>query len=275
MKRNNPFKSEFVHLKSIKKEPHDNVTYGFECNPSFTFMPGQFNMVNIPGVGEAPISISSEPFSDGYFEHTVRDVGRVTGAMARLTKGDSVYIRGPYGRGWPVEEAAGKDLLIVAGGIGLAPLRPFIKYALNNRSFYGKIVLLYGARTPLDMLYTDEIKKWREEENIAIMLTVDDLPEGVEWPYDMGVVTMLFDEIDLPPHRTVVLTCGPEIMMRFVVRGLLIRRYIGSKIYISLERRMKCGISMCGHCQIGSKFVCKDGPVFSYPEIEELPDTLF
>jgi NAD(P)H-flavin reductase len=232
-------------------------------------------MVGLPGFGEAPISFSSLPPEDGRsFSHAIRAVGRVTRALDRLEAGDEVFFRGPYGRGWPMEEARGRDVLVVAGGIGLVPLRPYLLKLFEDRSRYGEIVLLYGARRPEDLMYREELASWRTEHELTVHLAVDEAPEGEAWEGKVGVVTELFDELDILPYRALTLVCGPEIMMRFVVRGLRRMGYPPSRIYLSLERRMKCGFGHCGHCQIGEKFVCKDGPVFSYREIRHLPDTL-
>ena len=259
-----------------RKETYDTSTYGLQLkeNPGFSFLPGQFSMVGIPGVGEAPISFSSDPGEKDKFEHTIRAVGRVTQTMAQRKEGDRLQIRGPYGRGWPLEEARGKNILVVAGGIGLAPLRGFLLQVWKNRNDFGKVVILYGARTPEDLLFKEELLLWRKKPNTKLLLTVDEIPSQIPWEENQGVVTTLFDRVEVPPDNTLALICGPEIMMRFVVVGLLQRGYAGSRLYLSLERRMKCGIGQCGHCQIGPKYVCRDGPVFSYREIRGFPDTL-
>jgi NAD(P)H-flavin reductase len=263
-------------ISLIKKETYDTNTYQFQLkeNAGFSFLPGQFNMVGIPGVGEAPISLSSEPGQKNKIEHTIRAVGRVTQAVAQRKEGEWLQIRGPYGRGWPIEDAGGKNILVVAGGIGLAPLRGFLHQVWKNRQDFGKVVILYGARTPNDFLFKQELLAWRKKPNIQLLLTVDEVPPPVRWKENQGVVTTLFDKMDISPHNTLVLICGPEIMMRFVAVGLLQRGYVGSRLYLSLERRIKCGVGQCGHCQIGPKYVCRDGPVFPYQEIRGLPDTL-
>jgi NAD(P)H-flavin reductase len=273
---NNTLRPFMARITFIKKETYDTSTYGLQLkeNPGFSFLPGQFNMVGIPEVGEAPISFSSEPGEKNKFQHTIRAVGRVTQAMAQRKKGDRLQIRGPYGRGWPLKEARGKNILVVAGGIGLAPLRGFLLYIWKNHNDFGKVVILYGARTPDDLLFKEELPLWRKKPNTQLLLTVDEIPPGTRWKENQGVVTTLFDRVGVSPDNTLALICGPEIMMRFVVVGFLQRGYAGSRLYLSLERRMKCGIGQCGHCQIGPKYVCRDGPVFSYREIRGLPDTL-
>jgi NAD(P)H-flavin reductase len=272
----NPLKPSVVTITAFKEETYDTKTYRFELE-GFSFKPGQFNMVGLPGIGEAPFSFSSSP-SQEWFEHTIKSVGRVTEAIARLDVGNKIFVRGPYGRGWPVERIEKNDILIVAGGIGMAPLRSFLLHAFENRNRFGRIIILYGARTPHDLLFQGEVPIWREQKDTEVLLTVDEVPPKVKWTEHRGVVTTLFNEVDkmgISPADTLVLTCGPEIMMRFVVVGLLQRGYPSSQIYLSLERRMRCGIAQCGHCQIGPKYVCLDGPVFPYPEIKGLADTLF
>ncbi len=280
----NPLELQDAVIEAIKRETYDVLTYTLVLKDGgeFSFKPGQFNMVGLPGMGEAPISISSEPSRLALspvevresFDHTIRAVGNVTRALANLEEGDEVMIRGPYGSSWPMEEAKGKDILIVAGGIGLAPLRPFIFHVFENRADFGYLEILYGARTPDDMLYTQEFPEWRKQEGVRLFLTVDRLPEGEAWEYGIGVVTRLFDSVEISPANGIALTCGPEIMMRFVARGLLQRGFSPGRVYLSMERRMKCGIAHCGHCQIGPKYVCQDGPVFTYRALRGLPDTL-
>jgi len=273
---NNWLKPFMARIVFKKKETYDTSTYGFQLkeNPDFSFLPGQFNMVGIPGVGEAPISFSSDPGEKNKFEHTIRAVGRVTQTIARYKEGDGLQIRGPYGRGWPLEDAQGKNILVVAGGIGLAPLRGFLLQVWKDRNDFGKVVILYGARTPEDLLFREELPLWRKKPNTQLLLTVDEVPPRTRWEENRGVVTTLFDRMEVSPDNTLALVCGPEIMMRFVVVGLLQRGYPASNLYLSLERRMKCGVGQCGHCQIGSKYVCRDGPVFCYREIRSFPDTL-
>jgi len=273
---NNTLRPFMARITFIKKETYDTSTYGFQLkeNPDFSFLPGQFNMVGIPGVGEAPISFSSDPGEKNKFEHTIRAVGRVTQTIARYKEGDGLQIRGPYGRGWPLEDAQGKNILVVAGGIGLAPLRGFLLQVWKDRNDFGKVVILYGARTPEDLLFREELPLWRKKPNTQLLLTVDEVPPRTRWEENRGVVTTLFDRMEVSPDNTLALVCGPEIMMRFVVVGLLQRGYPASNLYLSLERRMKCGVGQCGHCQIGPKYVCRDGPVFPYTEIRSFPDTL-
>ncbi|MDN5292727.1 MAG: hypothetical protein PWQ31_32 [Eubacteriales bacterium] len=275
-----PWEPQKAVIKAIKPQTKDTTTYTFsfvdpKVQEAYTFEPGVFNMISIFGIGEAPISISSSPDVKDSFDHTIRAVGNVTNALAKLKVGDIVGIRGPFGTGWPVEEMKGKNVLLVAGGIGLAPLRPVIKWIQARRDQYGFFEILYGARTPNDMLFTDEFEEWRKIPNTRLLLTVDMVPPGVEWSHNIGVVTTLFDKMHSRPENTIMITCGPEIMMKFVVRDLLARGFAPEQIFVSLERRMSCGIKKCGNCQIGPVFVCQDGPVFRYADLMNLPEEIF
>jgi NAD(P)H-flavin reductase len=238
------------------------------------FRSGQFNMVGLAGFGEAPFTFSAPPQADGTFEHSIRGVGRLTKGLMKLKAGDTLHVRGPFGTAWPLEEVKGRDLLIVAGGVGMIPLRPFLLQVFQRRDEYGKVVILFGARTPGELVFRKEFDLWRGQPDTTLLLTVDEVPPGEAWDKHTGVVTGLFSEMDIEAENAAVLACGPPIMMRFVARGLLLRRFSPARIYLSLERRMKCGTGHCGHCQIGPKFVCKDGPVFRYEEVSGLPDTV-
>jgi len=263
-------------IEKIKDQTNDTRTYtiGMPGGKTFEFQPGQFNMVSLTGFGEAPISISSDPHNKGTFDHTIRAVGSITNALEKFKPGEVIGIRGPFGNAWPVEEARGKNVLFVTGGIGLAPLRPFIMQMFRERDSFGKIQILYGAREPGEMLFTDEFGEWRKQPDTELHLTVDKVPDGRKWEHTVGVVTVLYEVAELNPANTIAVTCGPEIMMRFVCRGLLKKGFFAPQIYLSLERRMKCGVGKCGHCQLGPRFVCKDGPVFRYDEAREFHDTL-
>ncbi len=257
-------------IEKIFHDTADTATYSLsftsaEIRDSYRFLPGQFNMLYLPGIGEAAISISSDPGSPGTLLHTIREAGNVTGALARRRVGDVIGIRGPYGSAWPMEAAVGQDLIIVTGGIGLAPLRPAIYHIINNRKDYGKVTILYGSRSPADLLYSDEYDSWRNH-NIEVIITVDRADKS--WSGNVGVVPMMFYSLRPDHSRTVVFTCGPEIMMRFVVYEALARRISKERVYLSLERNMKCAIGFCGHCQYGPAFLCKDGPVMRFDRIE-------
>lgn len=271
----NPLLPEQAAIRKIKKQTYDTLTFTLSFlngrQADYSFKPGQFNMVTLFGIGEAPISISSEPGRGDSFDHTVRIVGNVTRGLARLEEGSVVGIRGPYGAGWPVEEAAGKDLLVVAGGIGLAPLRAAIGHILENRARFGKVEVLYGAKTPADLLFTDEYEAWRAVPDTRVLVTVDGVPQGEKWGGQVGVVTTLYRQMEIKPGNAVVMMCGPQIMMKFGIIGLVKERFTPDQIYVSLERRMKCGVGMCGHCQAGLVHICKDGPVFPYSRVQGLP----
>lgn len=257
-------------ITHVQPEAPGIATYTLEFrDPSardgYRFRPGQFNMLYLPGIGESAISISSDPAEPSALRHTVRVAGNVTQAIARLDAGGVIGVRGPYGSPWPVERAAGKDVLVVAGGIGLAPLRPAIYHLIRHRQEYGKIHVLIGAREPADLLYAQEYDAWRGHD-MDVLVTVDRADET--WKGRVGVVPILFYSLRPDPRRTMVFTCGPEIMMRFVIYEALARRIPKSAIYLSLERNMKCAVAFCGRCQYGPVFICKDGPVLSYDRIE-------
>lgn len=232
---------------------------------AYHFRPGQFNMLYLPGIGEVAISISSDSATPDQLLHTIRIAGNVTQAIARLKPRSVLGVRGPYGSSWPVERARGRDLIIVGGGIGLAPLRPAIYYVMRHRADYGKVTVLVGARAPADLLYPGEYEEWRKQ-NLEVIVTVDRADEA--WKGRVGVVPMLFYSLRPDPKRTTIFTCGPEIMMRFVVYEALARRIPKDHIYVSLERNMKCAIGFCGHCQYGPTFLCKEGPVLTYAQVE-------
>jgi NAD(P)H-flavin reductase len=226
-------------------------------------------MLYVFGVGELPISISGDPEQARRLAYTVRSVGPATQALVSLRPGDWVGVRGPYGKPWPLEAAHGKDVLIVAGGIGLAPLRPAIFHVLHNRDDYVRLIVLYGARSPGDLLFRKELNAWGRSADTLVLTTVD--YGGVNWRGRVGVVTTLFRHLRLHPDRTVVLVCGPEIMMNYVVAELEQHRGVSAAdIYLSMERNMKCAVGFCGHCQYGPYFICKDGPVFSYQQVRGL-----
>ncbi len=231
----------------------------------YRFKAGQFNMLQIPGLGEAAISISSSPEDIGKLGHSVRFVGNVTNGISRLKVGDQIGLRGPFGTSWPIEKSIGKDIFIAAGGIGLPPLRTVIYHIMNHRKDFGRVVVLYGARTPQDLQFTREYKQW-ETAGIELMITVDRADE--KWDGLVGVVPILFYRLRMNPLKSIVMTCGPEVMIRFVIFEALARRIPTDQIFVSLEKNMKCGLGFCGHCQIGPFFVCKDGPVFSYEQIQ-------
>ena len=258
-------------VREVSKETPDTFTLVLEPHNGANgtaFQPGQFSMLWSFGVGELPISISGDPTKDDRLVYTVRSVGQATHSLVSQAVGSNVGVRGPYGQGWPVEAARGQDLIIVAGGIGLAPLRPVIYKILAEREAYGRLVLLYGARNPRDLLYRKELAAWSRNRDTQVLVTVD--YGGLSWRGHVGVVTTLFKYARIHPERSVAMICGPEIMMRFVTRELENHGLKRDQIYVSMERNMKCGIGLCGHCQYGPHFICKDGPVFTYEQMQPL-----
>lgn len=267
----NPILPSLYQIRRFWRETEDTFTLELESEEeagACAFAPGQFNMVYVFGVGEIPISISGNPTNSKVFVHTTRAVGTVTKAMNKLRRGDTLGVRGPYGTPWPVEEARGQDVVIVAGGIGLAPLRPAVYQIIANRDQYGKVVLLYGTRTPTDILFREELEQWRSRLDLEVYVTVDRAMTG--WKGNVGVVTNLISKAPFDPQNSIAMICGPEIMMRFTTAELQKRGLDIDSIYVSMERNMKCGIGLCGHCQFGPLFVCKDGPVFKYSRVKNL-----
>jgi NAD(P)H-flavin reductase len=266
-----PMVPNTFRIQRMRRETHDTFTLELEStngNNSRPFLAGQFNMLYVYGVGEVPISISGDPAKTKELTHTIRSVGTVTKAIRKLKRNDVLGVRGPFGSYWPVNESIGNDILIVTGGIGLAPLRPALYYLLSNRDKFGRIVLLYGARTPDDLLFKKELEQWRGRFDLYVDVTVD--IAMANWHGNVGIVTTLIPRAQFDPLNTVAWVCGPEVMMRFTIQEIL-KQGVGNKnIYISMERNMKCGIGLCGHCQFGPTFICKDGPVFRYDQIQNL-----
>ena len=250
------------------QETADTFTFVLEAHDRLLepFQPGQFNMLSVPGVGEVPISISGHAAETNRIVHTTRAVGNVTRALDRFEEGQYIGLRGPYGTGWPMDEIAGRDVIILAGGIGLAPLRPVLYHILSNRRQYGRLVLLYGARSPGDLLFRDELLGWQMSSEIDVRITVD--RAAGFWRGHVGVITTLVGAAHFNPGNAVALVCGPEAMMRFTVHELNGRGLTSENIYVSMERNMKCAFGLCGHCQYGPSFICKDGPVYRYDRVE-------
>jgi sulfite reductase subunit B len=233
---------------------------------------GQFVEVSVFGIGEAPISVTSSPTRNGTFELCVREAGDVTGALHRMEPGSTVGIRGPFGNGFPIDMMRGKDLLFAPGGLGLPPLRSLINQVLDERESFGRVIILYGARNPSELLFKDELAQWEARDDVEFHVTVDRGDE--DWTGNVGVITTLFPKITVNPRNTVAVTVGPPIMYRFVLMELLSKGIQDSRILLSLERRMKCGVGKCGHCQINNVYVCQKGPVFSYAQLKELPEAI-
>jgi NAD(P)H-flavin reductase len=257
-------------VKRARRETHDVVT--LELRPEggrFPFLPGQFTMVYAFGVGEVPLSISGDPGRPGVLVHTLRAVGAVTRAIAAARPGAVLGVRGPYGSAWPVEAAEGSDVVLLAGGMGLAPLRPVLYRILARRDRYGRVVVLYGTRTPQDLLFGAELAKWRKRFDLQVEVTVDRVPEG-RWKGDVGSVVGLLPRASFDPAKAAAFVCGPEVMMRYGSAALRERGVPDARIAVSAERNMKCAVGYCGHCQLGPAFVCKDGPVFPWPALGPL-----
>lgn len=256
-----------LRVIAVHAETRDVTTLYLETTPSFAFAAGQFNMLYVFGVGEAAISISGSPSAPHRLVHTIRSVGAVTRAICSLRLEDRLGVRGPFGTPWPLAEARGRDIVVLAGGLGLAPLRPALYHLLENRGEFGHIALLYGARTPGDLLFADELHEWRGRFDLQVDVTVDSDHFDSPWHGNVGVVTDLLPRIHFDAANTVAFVCGPEIMMRFAADALLARGIAAERVYLSTERNMRCALGHCGHCQFGPDFVCKDGPVFAYSRV--------
>lgn len=272
MPRHNPWHAHMATIEEVRPEIASVATYRLklldpEAARNYRFQPGQFNMLYLPGCGEAAISLSGSPALAGQaLLHTIRVVGRVTEAIARLRVGDRIALRGPFGAPWPIEQCLERDVLIVAGGIGLAPLRPLIYEILGRRKHFARVVLLVGARSPDLLLYASELADWIEQ-GIEVQMTVD--RAGDQWTGNIGVVPLLLDRLkDLRPRDSVVLMCGPEVMMHYTALSALGRGIPREAIWLSVERNMQCAVALCGHCQLGPTFVCREGPVFRYDHLE-------
>lgn len=231
------------------------------------FIPGQFVQVSAFGIGEAPFSVCSSPMDSNGFEVCVRRVGHVTNALHRLSPGDGVGIRGPYGRGFPIAKMKNRDLLCVAGGVGLAPLRSLIGYARDNRKDFGRLIVVYGAKTPSSMLFREDLARWEKDIGMDLYQIVDESDES--WKGPTGVVTDPLKEIKLDPEGTTAAVVGPPVVFRFVATELFEKGLTGEQIYFSLERCFQCGVGKCGHCQLNDLYVCQDGPVFLYSELSD------
>ncbi len=244
----------------------------FQNGQDLGHQPGQFVEVSLFGIGEAPISVSSSPTKKGSFELAVRSVGNVTKAMHQLDKGATLGIRGPFGKGFPVDEMKGKDILFVAGGIGLVPLRSLINYVVDKRKDFGRVIVFFGAKTPSEQLFLDELAKWRSSKELEYLETVD-RSDG-QWKGNVGVITTLFPKVNIDPQKTVAVIVGPPIMYRFAILEAQVKGIPNDQIIVSLERRMKCGVGKCGHCQINHLYVCQEGPVFRYEKIKDLKEAI-
>lgn len=260
-----PLTPRMLAVRTARRETEDTVTLELDPGAGFAFAPGQFTMLYALGTGEAAISISGDPAEPDRLVHTVRALGPTTQAICASRPGDVLGVRGPFGRPWPVAEAEGADVVIVAGGIGLAPLRPALLHVLAARERYGRVTLLYGGRSPEQLLYRDELEDWSSRPDLELRVTVD--VARPDWRGRVGVVPGLVAAAPLDPARAVAMVCGPEIMMRATASALLDRGVGAGRIFVSLERNMQCGFGRCGHCQLGPTLVCRDGPVYDYAAI--------
>ncbi len=258
-------------LRVLARRPEGPQTWTLELEADAAapaFVPGQFNMLYAFGIGEVAISMSGDPSVGDRLFHTIRAVGATSAALTRLEAGDHLGVRGPFGAGWPMQAAYGCDVIVVAGGLGLAPLRPALYRILAERARFGKVILLYGTRSPDDILYRDELESWRRRLDIEIEVTVDHATG--QWHGHVGVVTTLIRRSDFDPAHGIAFVCGPETMMRFTAKALKEAGLADEAIHLSMERNMKCAIGFCGHCQFGPHFICKDGPVLRYDRLRDL-----
>ena len=274
----NPYQPRMARIVRIQKMLADTHVFTLRFLDedqilSFRHLPGQFVMLSIPGTGEAPISISSSPTRPGILELCVRRAGRMTSSLFRLSTNDVVGVRGPYGNGFPVSAIRGNHLLLAAGGLGMAPLRSLLWYALDNREMFDRIILMYGSRNPAGMLFRDEMLSLAGRADVDCMLTVDADPDG-GWTGRIGHLPSLFDHVTLDPARTYAAVCGPPVVYRHVLGRLLALGFSKDRILMSLERRMKCGIGKCGHCSVGYKYTCMQGPIFTYWDAINLPEMI-
>jgi NAD(P)H-flavin reductase len=256
-----------AHVRARRRETRDTWTLAIDAG-GLAFRPGQFNMLYAFGIGEIPVSVSGDPAMPGPVIHTVRAVGGVSRAITRLKPGDALGLRGPYGTAWPLAENQGSDIVVAAGGLGLAPLRPAIYRLFAERQRYGRIAVLYGTRSPADILFRREIERWRRRLDVEIEVTVDHADSL--WHGHVGVVTKLIDRAAFDPDHTVAFVCGPEIMMRFTASALEAAGVAPERIHLSLERNMKCAVGQCGHCQFGPTLLCRDGAVMQYDRVRPL-----
>jgi NAD(P)H-flavin reductase len=272
----NIYKPNLMEIKDIIRETPDVTTFRLEfCDPelkeNFQFKAGQFGEYSLFGVGECTFCIASSPTRKGYIECSFKKVGKVTSALYELNIGDKIGFRGPYGNWFPIEEMKGKNLIFVGGGIGLAPLRSLIWNCLDTREDFKDITIIYGSRSIPDLVYKKELKEWKEREDINFVVTVDPGGEDESWDGKVGFVPTVLEEVAPSKENAIVITCGPPIMIKFVVLSLDKMGFSDDQIITTLEMRMKCGLGKCGRCNIGNIYVCKDGPVFTYKQIKEFP----
>jgi len=275
IQKNSIYLPEVAKLTSKKKMTDVDSFFEFELlGRSLGHLPGQFAEISIPGIGEAPISVSSPPSDDSKFEMVIRNTGTVTNAIHSLSVGDKIGIRGPFGTSFPMNNLKGKNLLFITGGIGLVPARSAIQYALQNRADYKDVTILFGCKDPGQRLFTDEIEEWKNRNDVTFLETVDTC-NGSDWKGNVGVITTLLPKLEnIDPLETYAIVVGPPIMYKYVIMGLHDMEFSDKKIIVSLERRMKCGVGKCGHCQMDNIYVCQDGAVFYYDDIKHLKEAI-
>lgn len=274
-KKQSIYKPEIAELRQVKQLTENEKLFEVAFTngrDSLGHLPGQFVEVSVFGIGEAPISVSSSPTRGENFELVVRKVGNVTRALHALNPGDKIGIRGPYGTHFPLEEAEGKDLMFVAGGIGMIPLRSFIQYVLDNRYKYGRVIIMYGCKTLAERMFLEELEEWEERPDVELVQTLDKPCEG--WTGNVGVITTCFPKVQIEPENTICTMVGPPVMYKFCLIEARAKGIPDDSIYLSLERRMKCGVGKCGHCQINNMYVCQDGPVFQFSRIRDLGEAV-
>ena len=277
MHSQNPLVPELATVLEVIRETPNIMTFRVrfddeELMNNFTYQPGQVGQLSIFGVGESTFVINSSPTQKDYLQFSVMLVGEVTKKLHELKPGDTVGVRAPLGNFFPYEDMKGKDIVFIGGGIGMAPLRTLLVYMLDNRKDYGNITLLYGARTPNDMAFQEDLKDWTTRKDMNTVLTVDQEVEG--WDGRVGLIPHVLTDMNPNPKNCVAVTCGPPIMIKFTIEALKNLKFKDEQIVTTLEKRMKCGIGLCGRCNIGTKYVCVDGPVFTYAELKELPNEL-
>jgi len=272
----NPYLPDEATIIERIEEGPDLFTLRLQLNDQarqekYTFSPGQFNMLYLYGVGEVPISIVSDPKSSHLIDHTIRVVGRVTKGLANLQAGERIGLRGPYGRGWPVTESQNRDIVVITGGLGCAPVVSVINYIEQRREQFGQLNIVQGVKHRNDFIWQERYEQWRKLTNTQVLLTAD--TADALWPWKIGPVTSVFNELIFDPHNVSVMMCGPQGMMLAASQHMLDMQVAASEIFLSMERNMQCAIGHCGHCQYGSQFICRDGPVFSYDKINHLLET--
>ena len=265
-----PYRPVRSELKDVVTETSNIKTFVLEPEESLAFKAGQFVELTVPGLGEAPFTPSSSPAEAERLAVSVMEAGRVTAALHRLDVGATLGLCGPYGNEYPLDSYTGKDILILGGGVGLAPLRSLLLALLEERGRFGRIVLCYGARTPDDLIYKDQLPQWSDMDALEVHLTVDNADDT--WQGKVGVVTTVLDEVSMDFGQAITAVCGPPVMMKFGTLALLDKGFAPANIYLSMEKNMSCGIGQCGHCRLGPYYVCRDGPVFTYDMVKDIPE---